>query len=316
MRRLRNAWARWKERIQDYFVVKDGGKNLLILKRVGISSGGLFMVVAGFATWISGGSEDRTFYNSQSGSLVSKDGASPTGSEAMTAKEVQRLLNSGSQQLAEQKRRETLGRKRVASVKYYASQLVGQNSKAPKAIQTGARLLGFLITSIDTREPSLVSVVLPHGGVSDSGVEIPKGAVLMGSFSYRGGGNKVAISFSRMDTPDGDRVSIAAVGLDVADYTAGVRGEIHSDESLKVASSLGLSMAASMTDVLTERESLGSFGSAEAKPTMSNALLQGVSNVAKEQSGRISDQINGTEDYVFIPKGKEVIVQLTEDYKP
>lgn len=274
------------------------------------------ILVAGGTTWFFGGGEDRTFYSSQSGSLLSNERASPADGNGGNPAEIEHLLNSGSKQLAEEKRREIEGRKRASSVKYYASQLVGQNPKVPKVIETGAKLLGFLITAIDTREPSLVSVLLPHGGVSDSGIEIPKDSVLMGSFSYRGTGNKVVLSFSRLDTPDGDRISIAAVGLDASDYTAGVRGEVHSDDGLKIASTLGLTMAASMTDVLTEREALSNFGPAEAKPTMKNALLQGTSDVAKNQAGRMSEQINETKDYVFVPKGKEVIVQLTEDYKP
>ncbi len=231
--------------------------------------------------------------------------------------DVQGLLFSGSKQLVESQRREADQKKSLSSIKYFASQIVGTTNKAPKVVETGSRLLGFLLTAIDTREPSLVSVLLPHGGTSSSGVEIPQNSVVMGNFSYRGSGDKVTLSFSKLNTPDGDRLSIAAVGLDAADYTAGVRGKVYSDNNLKLAGTLGLTMAASMTDVLTERESIGNgFGtSVEAKPTMKNALLQGVSSVAKDQAGRISDQINSTQDYVFIPKGKEVIVQLTEDYK-
>lgn len=305
--KLKGFWTKTKA----YFFIESGGKKSLSPKRAGIAGGSLVLLLAGLGAVFSP-PKDTTFYTQSTSPPLDDDAKeAPTGS---VPSEVQGIFNGGTQQLAEERKREAALRKNAVRIKYFAPQIIGVASKGPKAIKTGAKLLGFLLTSIDTREPSLVSVLLPRGGVSDSGIEIPKDSVLMGNFAYRGGGEKVQISFARLDTPDGDSIKISAIGLDVADYTAGVRGKVFSDNSVKLASSLGLTMAASMTDVLTEREALSQFGYAEAKPTMKNALLQGISGAAKEQAGRTAEEINSKQDYVVIPKGNEVIVQLTEDF--
>lgn len=299
-------------KVKAYFLEDGGsGKKSLNIKRASIAGGGLVLLLAGLGAVFSP-SEDRTFYDQVTQSK--DDTENKEAAPANSVSELDGLFVGGSKALAEQRRIEAARKRGAVAIKYFAPQVIGTATKDPKAIKMGAKLLGFLLTSIDTREPSLVSVLLPRGGVSDSGVEIPKDSILIGNFGYSGEGNKVALQFARLDTPDGDSIKISAVGLDVADYTAGVRGKVFSDNTVKLVSSLGLTMAASMTDVLTEREAPSAFGYAEAKPTMKNALLQGVSNAAKEQAGRTSDEISSKQDYVVIPKGKEVIVQLTEDF--
>lgn len=307
--KVAKIWAKFKA----YFLDDSGGgKKSLNLKRASIANGGLVFLLAGLGAVFSP-SEDRTFYNTSSGSSKDElEGDAATGVYATS--EVSGLFVGGSKELAEQRRLEAAKKRGAVTIKYFAPQVVGAATKDPKAIKMGAKLLGFLLTSIDTREPSLVSVLLPRGGVSDSGVEIPKDSVLIGNFGYSGEGNKVSLQFSTLDIPDGDSIKVAAVALDAADYTAGVRGKVFSDNTVKLVSSLGLTMAASMTDVLTEREALSAFGSAEAKPTMKNALLQGVSGAAQQQAGRTSEEINSNQDYVVIKKGKELIIQLTEDF--
>jgi len=301
------------EFLKNYFLIDSSGKKSINQKRAGIAGAGLLLVFAVLAALVSP-KKDETFFR-QSSEPQEKNVA-PVLDVFKQDKVIKNLFSNGSQQLAQQKKSEAAKKHSAISIKYFASQVIGVNSKGPRSIKTGAKLLGFLLTSIDTREPSIVSVILPQGGVSNSGFEIQKNSVLIGGFSYRGNGNKVSMSFSRLDTPDGDSIKIAAMALDAADYTAGIRGDVHSDDGLKVASSLGLTMAASMTDVLTQREAIGnSMGPAQAKPTMQNALLQGISQTSKDQAGRVSEEINSTKDYIFIPKGKEVIVQLSEDLK-
>ena len=302
-------WGRFKA----YFLEDNGsGKKSLHVKRASIAGGGTVLLLAGLGAVFSP-AEDRTFYNQSSNPPKEDVELSEAGSNNFES-ELGGLFAGGSKQLAEQRRMEAARKRGAVTIKYFAPQIIGTATKGPKAIKMGAKLLGFLLTSIDTREPSLVSVLLPRGGVSDSGVEIPKDSILIGNFGYSGEGSKVALQFARLDTPDGDSIKVSAVALDAADYTAGVRGKVFSDNTVKLVSNLGLTMAASMTDVLTEREALSSFGYAEAKPTMKNALLQGISGAAKEQAGRTSEEINSKQDYVVIPRGKEVIIQLTEDF--
>jgi hypothetical protein len=104
--------------------------------------------------------------------------------------------------------------------------------------------------------------------------------------------------------------------VDAADYTVGVRGQVYSGAGVKLASGMGLTMFSGMADVLTEKESLGfSVNGVQAKPTMKNALLQGLSRAAQDEAGRTQSEIASQKDYIIIPEGKELIVQLTEDYQ-
>ncbi len=301
--------AAW-EKLKNFFFVDlgDGAKKTIHTKRF-LSALSCVVILMTVASYFMSGGTDITFYDQDQSEDKDEEQTAQSNSNKS---EVDALFAGGSKELAEEQKREMALRRNSLKIKYFAPQLVGVN-KGPKAVRMGARLLGFLITNVDTREPALVSVVLPRGGVSESGAEIPKDSVLIGSFSYNGG-DKVSLQFDRLDTPDGESLKVVAVALDSKDYTAGVRGKVFSDNTVKLASTLGLSMAASMTDVLTEREALSEFGYAEVRPTMRNALLQGLSGAAKDQASRTSEDINSKSDYVVIPKGKEVIVQLTEDY--
>jgi hypothetical protein len=85
---------------------------------------------------------------------------------------------------------------------------------------------------------------------------------------------------------------------------------------MKLAAGMGLTMFSGMADVLTEKESLGlSANGVQAKPTMKNALLQGLSRAAQDEAGRTQSEIASQKDYVVIPEGKEMIIQLTEDFQ-
>lgn len=296
-----------------FFLQVSGGKTIVVLQRVGaVAGGGLLLLAAGMA-WF-GPAEDRTFYlqtnetQNRGEEEPGNPGTAVSGSVAALFTNSERKKELEARAAMEQKR------KRVV-IKYYAPQLVGMSNKTPKAIRSGAKLVGFLLKAIDTRAPSPVHVRIAQGG-EVNGVEIEKGSVLTGQYSYGGSGELVFVSFSRLDTPEGEPKKIQAQALDSGTYTAGISGEVHSDASVKTAASLGLTMFAGMADVLTEKESLGAAqNDVQAKSTMRNALLQGVSRSAQDQTGRMQNEINSAKDYVVIPEGKEIIIELTEDFK-
>ena len=175
-------------------------------------------------------------------------------------------------------------------------------------------MIGRLLRSVDTRAQAIVTVGLPQGGEA-SGINIDAGSTLIGTYSYSGNGGKVYLTFSRIDSPDGDSRRISAQALDASDYTSGVPGEEFTGNGVKVAASLGLTMFSGMTDTLTDRQSLGNgFNGVQAKPSMKNALLQGMSQASKDQADRTSSAIGQEKDYVIIPEGKEMIIELSEDF--
>ena len=73
-------------------------------------------------------------------------------------------------------------------------------------------------------------------------------------------------------------------------------------------------MFAGMADVLTEKESLGfSMNGVQPKPTMKNATLEGLSRAAQDETNRTRDGITNQKDYVVVPEGKEMLIELVED---
>ena len=100
--------------------------------------------------------------------------------------------------------------------------------------------------------------------------------------------------------------------LDAGTFSPGVQGEEFTGGGTKIAASIGLNMFSGMTDTLTERESLGnSFNGVQAKPSMKNALLQGMSKASQDQAGRTASSIDQERSYVVVPEGKEMISVMT-----
>lgn len=302
----------WWEGTKNYFIEKSGGKSVVTLKRAGLVLGGGALLLAIGMAWF-GPSEDKTFFvqtnqSQNQGGSVEKSAGQVNGA-------VVALLDNGKKKLVEDKKAEALKKRHQVSIKYSATQVIGVKTNSPKAIQSGAKLVGFLLNTIDTRSPSSVRVRISQGGEM-AGIEIERGSVLSGQYSYPGSGEKIYVSFMRLDTPDGEPKRIQAHALDSGTYAAGITGEEYSDNGTKVAASLGLSMFSGMADVLTEKESLGfSQNGVQAKPTMKNALLQGLSHSAQDQTGRLASEIGSSKDYLIVPEGKEMIIELTQDFK-
>lgn len=302
-----------RERLKQIFLQASGGKTVVVLQRVGVVAGGGLLLLAAGMAWF-GPAEDRTFYlqttqtQNRGEENAGNPGTAVSGPVAALFGNSEKKKESEARAAMEQKR------KRVV-IKYYAPQLVGTSNKVPKAIRSDAKLVGFLLKAIDTRAPSPVHVRIAQGG-EVNGVEIEKGSVLTGQYSYTGSGELVFVSFSRLDAPEGEPKKIQAQALDSGTYSSGISGEVYSDAGLKTAASLGLTMFGGIADVMTEKESLGfSQNGVQAKSTMRNALLQGLSRSAQEQTGRMQNEINSGKDYVLIPEGKEMIIELTEDFK-
>lgn len=302
----------WLERLRAYFVQASGGKTTVVLKRVGIVAGATFLVGALGMAWF-GPSEDRTYYMQTTQAQTQK--GAPQEVPGALSGAIAALFDSGQKKMVNDRRNEVAKKQQKVAIKYFAPQIIGVKGNAPRAIRSGAKLVGILMTTIDTRAPSPVRVRIAQGGES-GGVEIEKGSILTGQYSYSGSGDRISVSFMRLDSPDGETKRVQAQALDSGSYTAGIFGELHSDGSMKVAAQLGLTMFSGMADVLTEKESLGfSQNGVQAKPTMKNALLQGFSRSAQDQASRTASEINSVKDYVIVPEGKEMIIELTEDFK-
>ncbi len=288
-------------------MVESGGKTILSAKRTGAVVGGAALVLALAMAWF-GPSQDNTYYTRTSEAPTPRENNHHSEEPGVMAG----LFDSGERKKEDEQRFEDQKRNRRVAIKYFAPQVIGV--KGNRAIRMGAKLVGFLMSPIDTRSPSLVRVRLLRGGES-GGVEIEAGSVLVGQYSYSGEGDRIFINFNRLDTPDGDLRQIRAQALDSGSYAPGISGEVVSSKGEKIAASLGLSMFAGMAETLTEKESLGfSQNGVQNKATMKNALLHGLSRASQDQLGRTASEIDAIKDYVVVPQGKEMIVELIEDF--
>ncbi len=186
-------------------------------------------------------------------------------------------------------------------------------------IPSGTNFIGKLVNGIDTRQDNqTLKVILPYGGSHPSGGKIPRDSVLLGSASYSGG-DRVYIRFNRIIFPNGQEYRIDAQGLSSGDYTPGLLGVHHSETDLRIVGSLGLTMVSAATDVMTQRTVYGSnpygMGMAQPDATMKNATLQGVSQVAKQESERVGSKMKEKEEYLTVMTGGDLIISLLTPFK-
>jgi len=205
------------------------------------------------------------------------------------------------------------------NINYRAKQIIVREGIIDEEdlIPVGTNFIGKLLTSIDTSEENqLIKVLLPYGGKHKNGGEIPKNSIIFGNVKYSGKGEKVFVQFTGGTLPEGKAFEIKAQALNSRDYSTGIVGEYHGKTGVRVATTLGLSMVSAMTNVLTEKESLGSEGfTITEKPTMKNAFYKGVSKVSEMEANNQAEELNALPEYVTVEAGSDLIVSLTESFK-
>lgn len=274
------------------------------------------MVILGAAfALLSGIREDTSFLGRSERPLVGADTASsgsPPGAPA-TAKVSMMFQNSEASGRGASTRTAPA---RGMKINYKAQQVLVSDSADPaRTLPMGTNLIGKTLTTIDTRAADqVVKVLLPYGGRASAGGELPKNTILFGQIIYGGKGEKVFVKFTKGLLPGGHEFPVEAQALNPGDYSPGLAGRFHGNADMRVASSLGLTMIAGMSDVLTERESLGgggfSPGSVTRKSTMRNAIMHGISQVAQDEATRQAQAIGQEPQYVTVDAGTDLIVSL------
>lgn len=198
-------------------------------------------------------------------------------------------------------------------LKYKAPQVI--DDSAIGKLSMGAKLIGKLLTSIDTRESEqFYQVLLPYGGKGRDGEGIPKNTILFGTINYPNKGRKVFMQFSKALLPDGKEVELKAQALSAKDYSPGLEGKLHSNAAGRIASTLGLTMVSAFTDTLTEKQALGE-GTVSPKSTAKDALYQGIAKASEAEAQRQMSELGNEQEYVTIPAGREMIINLLSTYR-
>lgn len=298
--------AKLKEKISKLFLVDDGGKKVVNKRRAFIVTCYLFGV--GIL--------------SQVVPVIFSDDVPQGG---VFKSDIPLLKDTGTQATAQTKtdNKENIGgvldhapptkRARRASgppIRYKARQVFTPDASQER-IPSGANFVGKLLTSIDTRSPQKVHVILPYGGSHRSGGgALPPETILMGQFSYSGQGERVFMVFNRAVLPDGQEIAITAQALSSKDYRAGVIGDFHSNKGSQMASVLGLSMVGGISEVMVEKEGLGQSYEATPKATLKNGFYNGMAKVAEMEANNQAAQLAQTPNFVTIDSGGDLIISL------
>lgn len=202
-------------------------------------------------------------------------------------------------------------------LEYRAKQVLvrSDDKSSKKALPNGSNIIGKLLSAIDSRDlTSQVKVLLPYGANFKGEQFIEKNSMLIGKAHYSGKGERIYLSFDKAISPTGEEKQIMAMALDSSDYSNGIIGDVHSETGIRIAGTLGLTMVSSMTDVLTDKTAHGDFGATTPKPTMKNAVFQGVSKVSEMEAARHAEAMAQTPPYITLEAGTDIIISLTSAF--
>lgn len=291
---------------------EEGGKKVLNKKRAVIA--GLLLFVLGVASQLVPSLFESNLPRggiTQSDTPLIKDSANNQPQQQKPADGNQPRLGGVADHAPETKQAHI---NRGKPIRYKARQVLSPDAIAEK-IPSGANFVGKLITSIDTRSPQAVHVMLPYGGSHRlGGGSLPPETILMGQFNYSGQNERVYMTFNRAVLPDGQEVVIKAQGLSSKDYRPGVIGDFHTNKGSQMASVLGLSMINGISEVMVEKEGLGQSFETTAKPTIKNGLYNGLAKVTENEANSQAAQLAQTPSYVTIDSGSDVIISLGESF--
>ena len=206
---------------------------------------------------------------------------------------------------------------RIITINYKKRQVIIRKDHNQEIfIPSGKKIIAKLSNSLDSRfNTSEVTALIPFAVKFKGAIVIPKNSILLGQFSHPKGSDRLFISFFKCIHPNGREFPIKAQALDSKDYQAGIIGTYHNKTGARIAKSIALGMISPMAQTLTEKEALGQGFIVTAKPKIKNALLQGLSKSSEIEAKRHIGELKGDQDYITVPSGKEIIVNLLERFK-
>ncbi|MDH4468014.1 MAG: TrbI/VirB10 family protein [Bacteriovoracaceae bacterium] len=206
---------------------------------------------------------------------------------------------------------------------YSAKQVIERGAESDvtsNVIPSGTNFIGKLLDGIDSRNPSsFARVTLPYGIQHSKGGSIPKNSSLLGQVSAGGDSEKIFIKFFKVIFPNGEEYKIDAQALSSNDYSPGIVGVTHSNADTRLAATVALTMVSAAADVLTQRTIIGAgmpmgIGVSQPEATTKNAVLQGVSQLSKEEAQRKAQGAQNAESYITANSDTDLIVSLLSPF--
>ncbi|MBI3535552.1 MAG: TrbI/VirB10 family protein [Deltaproteobacteria bacterium] len=140
--------------------------------------------------------------------------------------------------------------------------------------------------------------------IVDGETLIEEGTVFLGNGESTA--ERLQIYFDQIIFKDGSFETIRAQACDPNDKIAGIKGSRVGGQVVKLATGIGLSFVGGMSEGLQSSTSQG--GVAIKKPTLRNALLNGVETASLEQSHEIMSEIRNKPITIEVSQGTLVFI--------
>jgi hypothetical protein len=320
---MKSLYQGIKTKILSAFFIDEGGKKVIKGKSVKIAASVLMFLVSCFQMFWP---EDQSDLGKSFKPLIDEEKVEQLQPEVeqeasqvnILSKEEAERLEAGSRKAS----RQGQPLPRPAQLLFNAKQVLERSEAGGTLtpLPSGTNFIGKLVNGIDTREANqVVKVILPYGARHACGGFLPKNAVLLGNASSGEDSEKVFIRFNRVVYPDGKEFKIDAQALNSADYSPGLTGIHHSNAHMRMAGSIALTMVSAGADVLTQRSMVGemnpyAMGMAQPDSTARNAILQGTSQVTKQEAQRQMQDSQNAPEYVTVMSDSDLIINLLSPF--
>ncbi len=175
-----------------------------------------------------------------------------------------------------------------------------------KAIPPGAMLSAVLISGAsngvvkaETNEPLIVS----------GETIIQRGSIILGQGASTE--DRLKIKFNQIAFRDGTFGGIDAEACDLSDKIAGLKGSKVGNKALNLAGSLGLNFVGGFSQGL--QDSVGVGGVVVKSASLKNALLQGASQTAVEESRHQLEEFKNRVPIIEVSPGQEILILFSSN---
>lgn len=318
---MKKFFQKFKSSVSTFFFKEEGGKKVIKALRLKYC-GAFFLSVAICLQFFRTDDQShleksyRPISNVSEGEGIKNEVSGDKGYVLPTKEEADKLMNA--KRSRNYKKSGLSPTEMIFSGKQVIERTGGSGDLTP--LPSGTNFIGKLLTGIDTREANQIAkVLLPYGARHASGGYLPKNAVLLGIVSQGGDSEKVYIRFNRIIFPNGKEYKMDAQALNSADYSPGILGAHHSNADVRMASTVALTMVSAATDVLTQRSMVGGVnpymvGSIQPDATAKNAVLQGVSQVTKQEAQKQTQEMQNAQEYVTVSPDSDLIISLLSPF--
>ncbi len=174
------------------------------------------------------------------------------------------------------------------------------------AITPGALAMAVLVTGASNGP---VKAALSDGLTINGEELIEPGAVLLGT--GQSSEERLFIRFDKVVFKDGSMQGIQADAADSSDKTPGLKGSKVGQYALSLGGSVGLNFVSGLADGLQEKEVQGP--AVVNKSTVKNAMLNGASRAALDQSREMMTSLKNNKPIIEVTEGTPIYVLFGKD---